>query len=114
MAEGMRLFQHLRQLFPRRRWEQSWRLVTDYRIAIGPRKYPVRDIPLTDLYKTEDMLPKESLRRRIIGALLQGGGDDVKLSDFQRDALYRLLEQDGNNMLVVTGAGLLIPHFTDN
>ena len=42
MAEGIRLFAQLRQLFPNRAWEQGARLVADYRLLVRPA-LPKRD-----------------------------------------------------------------------
>ncbi|QLE53718.1 hypothetical protein FD724_38340 (plasmid) [Nostoc sp. C057] len=44
MAEGVRLFARLRQLFPNNSWQTSPTLVADYRLQIRPRIYPKRYI----------------------------------------------------------------------
>lgn len=44
MAESVRLFAHLRQLFPGRAWQTAPRLVADYRFRHGPRRFPPRNI----------------------------------------------------------------------
>lgn len=109
MAEGMRLFQELRQLFPGQDWNYAPKLVTDFRLEIRPRMYPTRDIPLSTIYQNEKLLPPGHFRRRIVQAILQGGSDDIKLSDFQIDALFRILEQDNNHTstgtIVCAGTG---------
>lgn len=51
LAEGLRLLSNLRQLFPPGRnavqhwWRAGVPLVADYRLHVGPRRYPCRDIP---------------------------------------------------------------------
>src|SRR5262245_30169615 len=44
MAESVRLFAKLRQLFPNRPWRLAPTLVADYRFARRPRRYPRREI----------------------------------------------------------------------
>jgi len=43
MAEAVRLFTHLRQLFPNRPWQSGASLVSDYRFLRRPRHFPKRD-----------------------------------------------------------------------
>src|SRR5947209_1846756 len=44
MAEAVRLFAKLRQMFPNRPWQLASTLVADYRFARRPRRYPRREI----------------------------------------------------------------------
>jgi hypothetical protein len=44
MAEAVRLFARLRQLFPNNNWQTAPTLVADYRFQIRPRVYPRRHI----------------------------------------------------------------------
>ena len=44
MAESVRLFARLRQLFPNRDWQTSPTLVADYRFSLRQRVYPKRHI----------------------------------------------------------------------
>src|SRR5688500_13352196 len=47
MAETVRLLSRLRQLFPNRPWRIAPTLVADYRFALQPRTYPVREIQVS-------------------------------------------------------------------
>jgi hypothetical protein len=42
-AEGVRLLVRLRQMFPMRNWRNAPLLVSDYRVDLRPRRYPLRD-----------------------------------------------------------------------
>src|SRR5262245_11299892 len=43
-AETVRLLARLRQYFRPEEWDSGPRLVTDYRLAIRPRRYPARSV----------------------------------------------------------------------
>ena len=52
MAESVRLFARLRQIFPDPQfaaWRIAPNLVADYRLVIRPRLYPARNIPVSTL-----------------------------------------------------------------
>ncbi|MCP2937901.1 hypothetical protein NK983_34920, partial [Salmonella enterica subsp. enterica serovar Typhimurium] len=54
MAEGVRLFARLRQLFPGTHdgtaWVNGATLVADYRLLWRPRKYPARDLTPAEVH----------------------------------------------------------------
>ncbi|GAB6179923.1 hypothetical protein JCM14036_12420 [Desulfotomaculum defluvii] len=106
MAEAVRLFARLRQIFPGRRWEIAPTLVSDFRFALRDRRYPKRHIPaakvLTLLEEHLDPLEKETLK-----ALLDRG--TFLLSDFQVRATRRMLldlkQNKSSGMIVCAGTG---------
>ncbi len=46
MAEGVRLFARLKQLFNEKQWRSGPNLVSDFRFILRARRYPKRDIPI--------------------------------------------------------------------
>lgn len=104
MAEGVRLFARLRQLFPGRHngrdgWMTAPTLVADYRLLWRPRRYPRRDLT------TPEAL--EQIRRDVDSPVVFsaiehwfGKGDSTwKWAKFQIDATVRVLSGLEQNIL---------------
>ncbi len=93
MAEGVRLFARLRQLFPNRPWQLAPTLVADYRFARRPRRYPCRQIaPAKVLERLGAEVRLTPLRRQAITCLLRDGGPaPLRLAEFQYQATRRML-----------------------
>lgn len=111
MAETVRLFARLRQLFPKHKgagWTQASTLVADYRFLTRPRTYPRRDIDVPDAVK-ELTQSSDATRERAaaLEALLKNRGDDFRLSRFQVDASSEILAglDAGRSGGTIVGAG---------
>jgi len=111
MAEAVRLFARLRQLFPHNNWQTAPTLVADYRLQICPRIYPQRYItPQKVIEKLEADKLLTPLRQKAITAILNSPSrGEVLLADFQLRATSRML-QDLNStksrgMIVCAGTG---------
>lgn len=103
MAEAVRLFTHLRQLFPNRPWQSGSSLVSDYRFLRRPRYFPERDrssASVVEALKRRDV-PESALIqvKRILGRR--------SISAFQlraTEAVFSSL-QSGEDAGIVVGAG---------
>jgi hypothetical protein len=113
MAEGVRLFARLRQMFPGQHdgpdWVSAATLVADYRLLWRPRKYPARNLTPTE---SQDIVAERVSDPNILAAVATwfGGGDpDWKFARFQIDAAARILEgltsRSGRGTLVSAGTG---------
>ena len=89
MAEGVRLFARLRQMFPRQHegpnWVSAATLVADYRLLWRPRKYPARN--LTTAASREIIAARVSDPRVLtaVATWFDGGSPDWKFARFQID-----------------------------
>jgi hypothetical protein len=115
MAESVRLFARLRQLFSKHkegdRWTTAPTLVADYRFLWRNRKYPKRDIlgaqALAELRDAE--LSAETLQ--VIEHRIEQEAGDWKLARFQVDATMRILrglqynKRQGTMVAAGTGSG---------
>lgn len=108
MAESIRLFARLRQMFQFGQWRTGATLVSDYRFALRPRVYPRRDIDISnafDQWAAAGVL--KSGRKAALTALLDRG--DFRLAGFQVRATQRVLRDlDGSwarGMIVTVGTG---------
>jgi DEAD/DEAH box helicase/Helicase conserved C-terminal domain len=103
MAESVRLFSHLRQLFPGRPWQSGSRLVSDFRFLRRPREFPARK------FKPEEVL--RQLDGRSVSANLLPEAErvlgDRLLSRFQIEAAAEIFAalRSGIDRGVVVGAG---------
>lgn len=109
MAEAVRLVSKLRQLFPGRPWQLAPTLVADYRLARVPRRYPRREIvPEVVFARLEADLRLTRLRRDALVALLRvGQSDELRLAEFQFQAIRRMLRdlESRNSRGLIIGAG---------
>ncbi|MGV0718641.1 protein DpdJ [Mycolicibacterium sp. XJ662] len=103
MAEAVRLFTHLRQLFPNRPWQSGSSLVSDYRFLRRPRYFPSRDQSpalVMDALKQRD-IPDSVLTQvnRILG--------HRSISTFQLQATEAVFSslQSSEDAGIVVGAG---------
>lgn len=112
MAEALRLFVKLRQLFPYHLIDGAWRqaspLVADLKFIQRPRKYPKRHL------QAQDLLPGlndiSSLQMEVAKALLNvGKPNELRLADFQYRSTLRLLETEptrrGIGTIICAGTG---------
>jgi hypothetical protein len=95
MAEAVRLFFRLRQLFPQHAgplgWQTAPTLVADFRFIWRRRRYPKRTIKAaTAVTSISDATP-DAAARRAIATLIESYGPDFALAGFQVDAAQRIL-----------------------
>lgn len=113
MAEGVRLFARMRQLFPGKHdgagWVNGATLVADYRLLWRPRKYPARDLTPSDAHgaiasKVADLRLLEAVKR-----WLDEGDTSWRFARFQIDASTRILDglsaRSPRGTLVSAGTG---------
>ena len=113
MAEGVRLFARLRQLFPKKHdgndWVSGATLVADYRLLWRPRKYPARDLTQEEAYASIGLRISDSGLLSGVKQWLDSGGADWRFSQFQIDAAARILDGLSNRSpigtLVAAGTG---------
>ena len=102
MAEAVRLFARLRQIFPDPKnaaWRTAPNLVADYRLFVRPRLYPQRDLaPTTLLQDLRQQTHVSVLQESVINALVQGGAAiERPLARFQARATERILRAVGSD-----------------
>lgn len=113
MAEGVRLFARLRQMFPRQHdgpaWVSAATLVADYRLLWRPRRYPVRNLTTAE---SREIISARVSDPRVLTAVatwFDGGSPDWKFARFQIDAAARILEgltgRGARGTLVSAGTG---------
>jgi len=114
MAESVRLFCRLRQIFPDAQnaaWRTAPNLVADYRLIARPRLYPVREvIPSQLLDRLRQQKQLSILEERVIGALVRGeAAAETRLAHFQVRATERILNAAGlgraSGTVVCAGTG---------
>ena len=110
MAEAVRLFARLRQLFPNRDWQTSSTLVADYRFSLRQRVYPKRNIqPEKVIEQLEADKLLTTLRRAALEAMLRSPSRTLELADFQFRATARMLRDlnstKSRGMIVCAGTG---------
>lgn len=110
LAEGMRLLSGLRQLFPPSGnapadwWQGGAPLVADYRLNVGPRRYPARNLSPQDVVGRLSRSGRWSAEHTKIAEAMIDGRD---LSEFQVAATEAILSAvaDPRARGVVVGAG---------
>lgn len=113
MAEGVRLFARLRQLFPGTHdgadWVNSATLVADYRLLWRPRKYPARNLTPIEAHTA---IASRVTDPRLLGAVkrwLDEGDSRWRFAKFQIDASARILDglstRSPRGTLVAAGTG---------
>ncbi len=107
MAETVRLFARLRQIFPdpsHAAWRTAPGLVADYRFLLQQRLYPLRNLSPTEAFtqiRTE--VAVSPLGEAVIRALLRAGTPDERaLAGFQVRTATRLLRTVGTDRTVGT------------
>ena len=110
MAEAVRLFARLRQIFPNRDWQTAPTLVADYRFCLRQRLYPGRTLePDTVLQRLEAERLLSVGQRSALEAILVSPDRILHLADFQRRATTRLLRglksSKSRGMIVCAGTG---------
>ena len=110
MAESVRLFARLRQLFPKRDWQVAPTLVADYRFSLRQRVYPNRRFQPADvLEQLEAEKLINSSQRLSLEALLVSPDRTLILADFQRRATSRMLRDlkstSSRGMIICAGTG---------
>jgi hypothetical protein len=108
MAESVRLFARLRQMFKFGHWRTGATLVSDFRFAMRPRVYPRRDLTAAWAMEQWDVAGVlKPGRRAALSALLSR--PDFRLAGFQVRATERVLRDlDGSwnrGMIVTVGTG---------
>jgi hypothetical protein len=96
MAETVRLFARLRQIFPdalNGAWRTAASLVADYRLIVRPRLYPLRDVlPAGFLQSLRQQRTASPLQEGVIGAFIRvGTPEELNLARFQVRATERIL-----------------------
>lgn len=113
MAEGVRLFARLRQLFPGKHegaeWVNGATLVADYRLLWRPRKYPERNLTQTDVHAAIAERVTDSQVLAAVKCWLDEGDPNWRFAKFQIDASARILEglstRNPRGTLVAAGTG---------
>jgi hypothetical protein len=111
MAEAVRLFARLRQLFPKNNWQTAPTLVADYRLQIRPRIYPQRNITPQQVIEklSADKLLNPTREKTITSILNSPSRGEVLLADFQLRATSRMLRDlnstKSRGMIVCAGTG---------
>lgn len=113
MAEGVRLFARLRQLFPGKHDGSGWiggaTLVADYRLLWRPRKYPARDLTAADAHAAIASRVNHPQILEAVRRWLDGGDPNWRFAKFQIDASARILEglssRSPRGTLVAAGTG---------
>lgn len=91
MAESVRLYSQLRQMFPKHGFNDNWRtaptLVSDYRFLRRQRKYPKRDRQAAEvLQQLDEIAGFTSTHRQLLSALLSHSSGMYNLAYFQQEA----------------------------
>lgn len=111
MAEAVRLFARLRQLFPSSNWQTAPTLVADYRFQMRRRIYPHRHIlPEMVIERLEAEKLLNPIRQKALLAMLcSPNRGKLQLADFQLRATSRMLRDlsstKSRGMIVCAGTG---------
>lgn len=100
-AESIRLLSRLRQLFDGRPWQGSPRLVSDFRVDLRRRRYPLRDRSARQIsLSNKQVLGEHGMRSDAWQALAEQPA--LVLAGFQERATMRLLTSKGDTGTIVT------------
>jgi hypothetical protein len=111
MAESVRLFARLRQLFPKHkdgeRWITAPTLVADYRLLWRSRKYPDRRITVPEALAAFGNAGLSTETSRALEHRIGQEASDWKLARFQIDATVRILRglEEGTRQGTMVAAG---------
>ncbi len=100
MAEAVRLFSNLKQLFPGKPWQTAPSLVSDFRFVNKPRVFPARYIEVSNVLTRLEYLNLSSEAQEVIRLMLKDDqGNSIKLSDFQLQAADNILSDLKNQKM---------------
>lgn len=114
MAEGVRLFSTLRQMFPTHAngdaWKQAATLVSDYRFLRRKRKYPQRNVPTESVINSlQTEVGLSSAESELLKELLRHDGGYYNLAEFQKRACTTVLSgvrsRGASGSIVCAGTG---------
>ncbi|MCA6935393.1 protein DpdJ [Pectobacterium versatile] len=96
MAESVRLYSQLRQMFPKHGQGNNWRtaptLVSDYRFLRRQRKYPLRNLQAAEvLQQLDETVGFTPTHRQLLSALLSHSSGMYNLARFQQEACKNVL-----------------------
>ncbi|MFT7003507.1 MAG: superfamily II DNA or RNA helicase, partial [Sulfurimonas sp.] len=103
-GESIRLLANLRQIFPNRGWEEAPRLVSDFRVKLQKRFYPIRDVNPLDLLNHEPFSSLSKLQKNVWYKLVTVY-PNMKLANFQVKATSTLIESNSQYKGVIVTAG---------
>ena len=116
MAEAVRLFARLRQMFPPKTgaavaadaWRSAPMLVADYRLLVRPRRFPKRD--LTSAVVLQELALPDAVSIALIRAFMRSASSSPRsLARFQVEATRRILGRvqaaNGGGTIVCAGTG---------
>ncbi len=107
MAESVRLFARLRQIFKINSWPKTPTLVSDFRFTTRKRKYPARNIEVQDVLDT--LKPKMNERQLNAVRALLTREKPIHLSQFQVEAAVNMTQSlndpETRGMIVCAGTG---------
>lgn len=90
-AESMRLMARLKQRFKENDWSHAPELVSQVKLHLAPRRFPVRDQSVEQVWQSVSSSAwMHSLQRKVLDALM-GGERPLKLAVFQVRAIARIL-----------------------
>jgi hypothetical protein len=100
-AEAIRLLTRSRQMFSGRPWQAAPRLVSDFRVDLRRRRYPLRDRGAIDILQANNkVIGERGIRREAWRELVEK--PQLVLAGFQERALTRLLTSTGDSGTIVT------------
>lgn len=110
MAESVRLFAKLRQIFDVNKWRISPTLVSDFRFSLARRTYPNRNITLGQLLEKLDGIIRSSQDKKVLTSLLKRSDvGEICLADFQVRATKQMTQdvknRESRGMIVCAGTG---------
>lgn len=90
-AESLRLMARLKQRFKENDWSHAPELVSQVKLHLAPRRFPVRDQSVEQVWQfVSSSAWMHALQRKVLDALM-GGDRPLKLAAFQVRAIARIL-----------------------
>jgi hypothetical protein len=90
-AESIRLMARLKQRFKDTDWSHAPELVSQVKLHLAPRRFPIRDQSVDQVwYSVSSSAWMHTLQRKVLDALM-GGKRPLKLAAFQVRAIDRIL-----------------------
>ncbi|RLA81394.1 MAG: hypothetical protein DRG78_09260 [Epsilonproteobacteria bacterium] len=102
-GEAIHLLTNIRQIFGKRTWQESPKLVSDFRVKLQKRFYPKREVSPTDTLLRDELSNLSYLQKEIWNDLTK----DMTLAKFQENATCELLKENSvyNGVIVTAGTG---------